>query len=79
MKKPNRWKYTVQGVGCFPVDMLRYDCCWPRTQDDVANMIDLLHNTNHGPVEMIGIRPPTVARWNSFLYKVTNIESFVSE
>ncbi len=30
--------FTVRGRGEFPLDMLRYDCCWPRRGDDVAKI-----------------------------------------
>jgi hypothetical protein len=23
----------------FPIDMLRYDCCWPKTQNDAAKIL----------------------------------------
>lgn len=27
---------TFEGVGAFPLDMLRYDSCWPATSEDAA-------------------------------------------
>jgi len=30
--------FRVEGTGDFPLDMLRYDQCWPRSQDDVYAM-----------------------------------------
>jgi hypothetical protein len=29
---------TVEGKGHFPLDMLRYSCCWPVHPQDVANI-----------------------------------------
>ena len=31
---PRSYTFTVEGTGMFPVDMLRYDNCWPRTEQD---------------------------------------------
>lgn len=30
--------FEVEGGTQFPLDMLRYDCCWPASSDDVANI-----------------------------------------
>ena len=31
--------FKVKGYGPFPVDMLRYDCCYPRSSESVSNML----------------------------------------
>jgi hypothetical protein len=31
--------FTVTGSMSFPLDMLRYDACWPSSQDDVGELI----------------------------------------
>lgn len=31
-------EFRVSGVGYFPVDMLRYDRCWPATTDDAVSV-----------------------------------------
>jgi hypothetical protein len=31
-------KATVTGRGGFPLDMLRYDSCWPSSPDDVSKI-----------------------------------------
>lgn len=31
---------TFRGSGPFPIDMCRYDQCWPLTQEDIANISD---------------------------------------
>ncbi len=33
-------RFTVRGSGEFPLDMLRYDSCWPKTGHDVAALED---------------------------------------
>lgn len=30
--------FTVKGTGIFPIDMLRYDSCMPRSQEDVSRI-----------------------------------------
>lgn len=65
--------FRVEGKGCFPVDMLRYDNAWPATSDDAATIGSLLsgdippgHLTQ---VELRGARC-TPGRWQSFGWKV---------
>lgn len=65
--------YRVRGKGKFPIDMLRYDSCWPRTPEDVwfidmnaedpdyRKSRDVCLSSNHAP---------TIARWNSFGWEV---------
>lgn len=31
--------FTVRGAGEFPLDMLRYDRCWPNAGDDVEAIL----------------------------------------
>ncbi len=61
---------TVEGRGRFPLDMLRYDSCWPYTSVDSARMdpdirekrkIVLLTDAEHAP---------THRRWDSFTWRV---------
>ena len=68
-RKPTVRRFTVTGTGRFPLDMLRYDSCWPARQDDVHNISD------HGGASW-GRAPstimlethgePTADRWSSF-------------
>lgn len=30
--------FEVEGSGFFPIDMLRYDSCWPYSQEDVSGI-----------------------------------------
>jgi hypothetical protein len=71
------YEFTVEGRGFFPIDMLRYDACWPMTQEDVCRMT--LDGTTRGmmpadrpavKVRMASHREPTAARWASFGWKV---------
>jgi len=70
-------KFTVEGSGNFPFDMLRYDRCWPSTQDDVTTMVP--HNSEHFiPIRQVtltasanhSIWEPTTGRWANFGWPV---------
>ena len=60
-----RYEYVVTGRGDFPLDMLRYDRCWPMSSSDVAR---LEHLTSREPrsVLMMSYDKPTIERWSSF-------------
>lgn len=55
--------FTVTGSGAFPLDMLRYDRCWPKHEAQTSR---LLPQHDRREVVMEGLRAPTVARWASF-------------
>lgn len=70
-------RFTVEGSGSFPIDMLRYDACWPATQADVSTVeSSFLSVRLRGPgprkvtVETNGARRPTRDRWASFGWAV---------
>lgn len=75
-KQPQIVHFTVEGRGTFPVDMLRYDTCWPRSQEDTAKLERVSrrqHLRDDRPVRIAlssNGRPPTAARWASFGWKV---------
>ncbi len=67
--------FAVEGRGEFPLDMLRYDACWPKRQEDV----DVLQDPERQP-RMVQLscwrdrRRGTVAtheRWASYGWTVT--------
>lgn len=65
--------FTVEGVGEFPYDMLRYDSCWPATQRDVPVMTQPALSPgiyDKRSVQLRGVQPPTEARWASFGWTV---------
>lgn len=56
--------FKVTGSGPFPLDMLRYDRCWPNSSDDALEMTGPQQRT-------IWLRSddktvPTVTRWQTF-------------
>jgi hypothetical protein len=78
---------VVQGLhgGSFPVDMLRYDSCWPRTENDSANIsltfsMDLMDKSLFDSVKrelmttgielVTNSKYITRARWESFGWQV---------
>lgn len=68
-------RYTVSGGGSFPLDMIRFDRCWPRASRDVEK----LDSKELRKVELISIAAPTIARWNSFGWQVSEIQTFKGE
>ncbi len=69
------YEFTVEGRGFFPTDMLRYDACWPMTQDDVCRLV---MPSIRGPepsekvkVRLASHRAPTPDRWASFGWTMT--------
>ena len=69
------WHFTVEGKGAFPVDMLRYDGCWPFQQQDAVLVEKSLKEPSSDPVKIrleqaAGMSGPTVGRWRSFGWNV---------
>lgn len=68
--------FTVEGTGCFPVDMLRFDSCVPCTEGD-AMQIQRTFQENRGKFDeprrvrlrkysVLANSQPAWARWDSF-------------
>lgn len=68
-------KFTVEGSGRFPFDMLRYDACWPYEEYKDSGK---LGGDYAEPVRQVTLArlverkdvQPTVGRWNSFDWRV---------
>lgn len=56
--------FTVQGFGVFPVDMLRYDQCWPERTEDAIQITK--RPSEYPPV------PPPMVRLVTHGVKITN-------
>jgi hypothetical protein len=62
----------------FPIDMLRYDSCWPETEQDSVEISatlfrwsDPLHQRTGTPVNLYSAHtPPTPERWETFGWRV---------
>ena len=76
--KKTAHQFAVLGRGEFPMDMLRYDRCYPKREKDTVTMrsdglreVMLLKTINWGHSEASGpVWVPTVGRWNSFGWAV---------
>ena len=70
--------FAVEGAGQFPIDMLRYDSCHPRTSADAAAIEERgrrkVHLTGYHHTKHL---PCTPERWRSFNWKV--VDSFDTE
>lgn len=66
-------RFVVEGVGYFPLDMLRYDGCWPGTSEDV-DAISYIEDGMKRRVQLTTIGhkdwKPTLGRWQSFGWEV---------
>lgn len=68
--------FTVEGDGRFPLDMLRYDACWPHWERDaLAAQSTGDHDAARRCVvlETHRVEAPTVARWASFGWRVVGM------
>jgi hypothetical protein len=67
----NAVTFQVTGKGQFPIDMLRYDLCWPATGSDSTD-IEHSHpsSTILHRIDLKGLKLPTAARWESFGWKL---------
>lgn len=70
--------FTVEGGCDFPLDMLRFDECWPVGCDAVQAMAYMVSNDHTGKrrihlrsAKMFGCTPK---RWASFLWRVIAID-----
>ena len=69
-------KFTVEGGGQFPLDMLRYDGAYPVSSSDVSAMTDRGRRrvslaTAHPTKGNNGLTPK---RWQSFGWVVVSVE-----
>jgi hypothetical protein len=74
----DRFEYAVEGVGDFPLDMLRHDCAYPADQESVAAIMAGLRwaasrkrSRETLVVRLVSHRAPTAQRWRSFGWTVT--------
>jgi hypothetical protein len=67
-------KFKVEGSGEFPVDMLRYDTCFPLTEND-AHVIALQRGTRQVTLVRRSLVPtePTAGRWQSFGWRIIEV------
>ena len=76
------FEYTVEGLGDFPLDMLRHDRAYPADTESVEALFSGLvwaavkrkRIRSTVRVRLRSDRPPTVERWRSFGWNVTESE-----
>lgn len=71
-------EFTITGMGDIPMDMFRYDRCTPLTQQDVAQFSALEMVDNPIDIRMVRFTRrksdgPTINRWKSFGWNISNI------
>ncbi len=66
--------FTVEGKGHFPIDMLRYDECFPNDQNSAAAIANSQWGDGNVKIHLAAWQPkrwkPTEKRWESFLWKI---------
>ena len=74
----DRFEYVVEGIGDFPLDMLRHDCAYPADQQSVTAIMAGLRwaasrkrSRETLRVRLVSDRAPTSERWRSFGWTVT--------
>jgi hypothetical protein len=75
--EPKVKHYIVEGSGAFPIDMLRYDCCWP---SDLQSVESVSMNLEWGEpyfktrrVQISSTEYPTPDRWRSFCWPIVHM------
>ena len=78
------WEFTVTGQSIFPLDMLRYDACYPVNGNAVgeiaASFITTERLARRNAKKDFKVRlktwiaPPTTDRWNSFHWSIEDIK-----
>lgn len=80
MPKDYRKIITVRGAFVFPIDMLRYDHAWPRTENDslrIQNAIESGGTYGRQDIELYSFEMPNRDRWASFGWEVVRTERVV--
>jgi hypothetical protein len=67
--------FVVEGAGQFPYDMLRYDACWPATENDSRLLEGTLRERRRVAIETIASFTLTPDRWASFGWKIVGARS----
>ncbi len=72
-----RYAYVVKGKCEFPIDMLRYDSCYPDESADVNSILDTSDGEELGKTIEVNLRsyhPPSPTRWASFGWYIGRIK-----
>ena len=73
---PRVYTITVVGNDQFPVDMMRYDLCYPKREVDSHEIERSFYPREHKERRIVLASPkaPTEARWGSFGWLVESVE-----
>ena len=73
---PRTYTFTVKGSGPFPIDMLRYDLCYPKSEQDSYRLEKTFQPRDRSDhvVRLVSAKAPTEARWGSFGWLVESVE-----
>jgi hypothetical protein len=73
---PRVWTFVVHGDDQFPIDMLRYDLCYPKSETDSHEIERSFRPREHGDrrVTLVSSKHPTEERWGSFGWAVESVE-----
>lgn len=80
--------FTVKGLGPFPIDMLRYDCCYPASAEDAVKIMsrtseprEITLKTHRAvsktflKLQIDDQKLPAVGRWKSFQWEISRSPS----
>lgn len=62
--------FRVTGGGRFPFSMLRFDNCWPYSDEDAAKLEPEAHERRTVTLQTDNRWAPTGKRWASFNWKL---------
>jgi hypothetical protein len=71
-------RFFVMGKGTFPMDMLRYDGCFPASQDAVVALDSTVPGNRSIQMRRYvsdKAAVPTTGRWASFGWTVSNVST----
>ena len=70
--KSKWYQFTVRGTGTFPLDMLRYDGCYPKETKDALNIAEDCNMRTVTLIKPVDSKnnTPTFDRWKSFGWTV---------
>lgn len=75
MGKPNFFTFRMTGTGSFPLDMLRYDGCYPADGYSVGIIEHSIQGSvREWNVRLCSNREPCIGRWASFGCTMTEIQ-----
>lgn len=68
-------RFTVEGVGAFPLDLLRFDQCFPETEKDSGALERGGRRTVTLRRRTLQVGDPSEGRWAAVGWTVTNVEA----